>query len=340
MRLTATRTKIFTLVLLLSFLCSTFPALALGIPKVERTTSLLSEAVETQNGYGTEEAYGEHYEVSPTTNQAVADANNFLYTGQQLDKDIGQYYLRARFYDAGLGHFTVRDPIRHQAGINMYAYVNGNPINATDPSGLNPTSTAIKTAAPLVLTDGPQPGPVDAVVTLYILYLMSGDYAEQSIPPIKNTQWTRAYYNNVDADSVLWRALRAEAMRSQSGAGGTASAAATGKVLGPALWPKIRPEGKLSRGGKHGVKWTQARARVNTTGNPQGQWTPASLQYANEFAKTVPPGKDGEYFDLPTSLGARVHMPGGGDIPASRMWIRNNGTGTWHGYPGPPGLGL
>ena len=136
MRLTATRTKIFTLVLLLSFLCSTFPALALGIPKVERTTSLLSEAVETQNGYGTEEAYGEHYEVSPTTNQAVADANNFLYTGQQLDKDIGQYYLRARFYDVGLGHFTVRDPIRTQGGINMYAYVKGNPINYIDPSGL------------------------------------------------------------------------------------------------------------------------------------------------------------------------------------------------------------
>ena len=30
-----------------------------------------------------------------------------------------------------------------------------------------------------------------------------------------------------------------------------------------------------------------------------------------------------------------VHMPDGTTQSASRMWIRNNGTGTWHGYPMP-----
>ena len=30
-----------------------------------------------------------------------------------------------------------------------------------------------------------------------------------------------------------------------------------------------------------------------------------------------------------------VHMPDGTTQSATRMWIRNNGTGTWHGYPMP-----
>jgi len=43
------------------------------------------------------------------------------------------------------------------------------------------------------------------------------------------------------------------------------------------------------------------------------------------MANTLKPGESG-YFD---------HMPDGTTQSASRMWIRNNGTGTWHGYPMP-----
>jgi hypothetical protein len=46
-------------------------------------------------------------------------------------------YYRARYYSPDVARFTQRDPIGLAGGINFYGYVNGNPVNYTDPSGLS-----------------------------------------------------------------------------------------------------------------------------------------------------------------------------------------------------------
>lgn len=68
----------------------------------------------------------------------------FGYTGREPDA-TGLTYYRARYYDASIGRFTQRDPAGFQGGINQYAYVNGNPLNFTDPWGLTAASPTVST---------------------------------------------------------------------------------------------------------------------------------------------------------------------------------------------------
>ena len=94
----------------------------------------------------------------------------------------------------------------------------------------------------------------------------------------------------------------------------------------------VKPEAAVKGSKKHGVNWKEGPARAKATGNPQGQWASEDLNYATEMANSLKSGESG-YFDLPEGSKSIVHMPDGTTKPATRFWIRNNGTGTWHGYP-------
>lgn len=64
--------------------------------------------------------------------------NPFAYTGREYDSETGNYYYRARYYDAGIGRFLSEDPIGFAGGDNnFYRYLWNDPVNWIDPSGEN-----------------------------------------------------------------------------------------------------------------------------------------------------------------------------------------------------------
>ena len=66
----------------------------------------------------------------------ATNSGRFQYTGQAWLAEIGVQYSKARMYDPALGRFLQTDPIGYTAGPNLYAYVGNDPINFTDPFGL------------------------------------------------------------------------------------------------------------------------------------------------------------------------------------------------------------
>lgn len=78
------------------------------------------------------------YDYSPygeTQITGTDDGNPVQYTARENDA-TGLLYYRARYYDPQLKRFISEDPIGLNGGINVYAYVEGNPIVGKDPYGL------------------------------------------------------------------------------------------------------------------------------------------------------------------------------------------------------------
>ncbi len=77
--------------------------------------------------------------------------NNYRFNGQQLDGASGLYYLRARYYDQGLGRFLSQDPMMGNSddpvSLHRYLYAANNPVNAVDPSGEYTVAQAVVVSA-------------------------------------------------------------------------------------------------------------------------------------------------------------------------------------------------
>ncbi len=79
----------------------------------------------------------------------ASNVGRFQNTGQMWLSEVGVYHYKNRAYAPALGRFLQTDPIGTAGGVNLYAYVGGDPVNFTDTWGLE------KGEKPIVVTGLP-----------------------------------------------------------------------------------------------------------------------------------------------------------------------------------------
>jgi len=79
--------------------------------------------------------YGPYGEPKDINNNEFWNGSAFRYTGQMALPSLQLYYYKARVYDPKWGRFLQTDPIGSKDDLDLYAYVGGDPINHSDPTG-------------------------------------------------------------------------------------------------------------------------------------------------------------------------------------------------------------
>ncbi len=64
----------------------------------------------------------------------LSEKNDYLYTGREYDWETGIYYYRTRSYNPEIGRF-MQSSWELNEEMNMYVYVNNDPVKGTDPTG-------------------------------------------------------------------------------------------------------------------------------------------------------------------------------------------------------------
>ncbi len=70
-----------------------------------------------------------------TGDTASGGLTPFGFAGGLYDRDTGLVRFGARDYDARVGRWTGKDPMRFRGGMNLYGYVVNDPVNGVDPNG-------------------------------------------------------------------------------------------------------------------------------------------------------------------------------------------------------------
>jgi RHS repeat-associated protein len=293
--------------------------------------------------------FGDECTIGPCAlNPGLGVGQPRTFAGKELDSETGLDYFEARHLATAAGRFTTQDPVYVSAANiidpqrwNRYSYARGNPCRYVDPDG--------RTFIDYLL------GIYNAGTSNFQLGIGRLDYDNadyrygqrvgDSISVFLGGLEMAAAAGMVDAGGTLTVSVAgAEIGLPVAGAGlavaahgSSGVAIATGHLSentkGSGGGANPRPEAKYLGSKKHGLTWTEGPAEARKTGKPQGQWgSQADLDFAGEKAGELWPMQSGT-FDLPEGSQSVVHRPDGSTVPAKRIWVRNNGVGTFHGYP-------
>jgi RHS repeat-associated protein len=142
-------------------------------------------------------------------------ANPFRFTGREYDIESGLYFYRARYYDSQVGRFISRDPIGIEGGVNLYAYVNNNPTNFIDSTGLLAGTYPVEIAIEIGLREAMLPL-MASFAFGYTIGMIINYFAEDSIQaaltrflpdePTTKLQLTTELYGKQEAEYKAYKA--------------------------------------------------------------------------------------------------------------------------------------
>ena len=101
---------------------------------------LRSVSLELDGSDGAIISYEEYFPYGGTSviagnNQVEVQLKDYRYSGEECDDSTGLYYYGARYYAQWMGRWLTPDPAGTVDGLNLYAFVLGNPVTSVDVGG-------------------------------------------------------------------------------------------------------------------------------------------------------------------------------------------------------------